>query len=155
MKKETYRGSQAIDLRTLRVQEILDGESEDRNLIKKLQEEVRNANIALEAKNKALETKDLEIRRLNSELGSKNTPKMPGDPDGYYRALGLHPTITQELTKDETIKLVKSHFTAYSRTFHTDHGGGLERMKKINAARDFFIPKPKQDFIPKEKPGHS
>jgi len=144
MSTETRRDKQKVDLRDLRVQRILDGENEDAILIRELKSQLAAANNALEAKDTALKLKDQEIARLKADANIRMSSEMPGDPDGHYRALGLHPTFAQGLTEEQAREIVQRAWKSYSQVFHTDRGGNLERIKRINAARDVLAPKPKQ-----------
>lgn len=145
MNRETNRGNQGIDLRTLRVQKILDGESEDRQLIRTLQEQLSGAKKALKINESSIRAKDAEIGRLKAKLSARNPSEMPGDPEGYHRALGLHPAFKQELTEEQAKIVIKGIYKIYSKIFYPDMGGNLERMKKINVAYEAFLPKPKQE----------
>ena len=143
MSRETNRGNQGIDLKTLRVQQILDGESEDTQQIRSLKAQLEAAKTSLGASKRALAQKDETIERLQAELRSRGSSSMPGDPDGYYSALGLHPNFAQELTPEQEKTVVISAYRIYSRFFAVDLGGNLERQKRINVAHEYFLPKTK------------
>lgn len=139
------------DLKSLRIQEILNEENEDLQQILRLQGELKDAKSALRAKDKEIGVKDKEIASLKAELNRRPVVEISGDPDGYYRALGLHPDFAQGLTKEQAREVVQSVYRVYAKIFHTDNGGDLERMKKINVAHDYLAPKPEQPTIPRSK----
>jgi|ERR1035437_6034505 hypothetical protein len=151
MSRETNNNGQSIDLRALRIRQILDGENQDKQLVVDLQKQLRDAQSALKAKDRELGLKDGEITRLKVEASVRRSPEMPGDPDGYYKALGLHPAFAQGLTEEQAREVAHSAWRLYAKVFHTDNGGDLARMKRINAAHDYLAPRPEQPTIPKPK----
>ncbi len=58
------------------------------------------------------------------------------DPKGYYRIMGLHPQIFENLTDDEVKEIIKRHYLLFAKKYHTDRGGDEERIKLLNNARD-------------------
>lgn len=150
---------QVPDLKSMRIQEILDEENEDRQTIVDLRNQLEEAHTALihhddklrkrndeiTGLKRTIIEKDTKIIGLQEELATREAAGIPRDPDGHYQALGLHPMFADGLTKGQAREIVNRAWKSYSMIFHTDHAGELERMKKINAAHDHFAPRPNQD----------
>lgn len=60
------------------------------------------------------------------------------DPRGFYKVLGIDPTLAASLTQDAFDALLTSLYRAYSRVHHPDLGGDTERMKLVNNAYEFL-----------------
>lgn len=100
---------------------------------------IRSEQDSVSALSGELERANRLIKDLEDKLQAKNSSS--NDPDGYYYALGLHPKFAQGLTEAQKEQIIKTHVRIFSMVHHPDRGGSLERMKKINAARDHLMPK--------------
>ncbi len=177
MTKERRSGSEGVDLKVMRIQRILDGQSEDQQKIETLsgQLDAANSTIAsleseieetkgrIRSLNRIIKGKDKEIEDLEAENASlkSRTSSRPDTSSAsssgvenafkrHCRALMLDPELISMLSEEQVKTFVGVAYKKCALKFHTDRGGDQERLKAVNAARDYFVPKPKQDVKPKD-----
>lgn len=97
--------------------------TENRYLYQELQEGIVVQNVATK------KFKDIRSEEPKEEIS---------DPKGYYRILGVNPSLLRVLSPDQSEILLRGLFRAYAMIYHPDRGGSNEAMIKLNEAYDFL-----------------
>lgn len=74
---------------------------------------------------------------MSQRLWEEKTREQARDPKGFYRILGIHPSVFADIDADAGDALVSSVYRLMAKQFHADKGVENEaRMKDLNNARD-------------------